>query len=69
MSVDFTWCESDRFKSNGGHGPLVARIVDEKGDSLIMERWNAKSPKRRTTFVLPVKYLMSPRCGWKREAP
>ena len=70
MRRDFEWDLSDRFLSNRGHGPLVARILCIVDDVAKMERWHKKSgPQRAVRFNVPVKYLMSDNCGWRKQEP
>lgn len=57
------------YRSNNGKGPMLARIVHDDGQTVIMERWNEKSdPKGRhiTSFRLPSQFLDSPQCGWAK---
>ncbi len=58
------WSPDDVYRSNNGHGPLRACILSVSNGLATMERWPIKGG-RRTRFELPVKYLKSPRCGWK----
>ena len=61
------WKPEDRFKSNYGKGPLVARILSETPKFLEMELWNGTSKKpRRRQFKLSAKFLASPNCGWRK---
>lgn len=61
------WTTEDRFKSNSGKGPLVARILSETPQFLEMELWNGASKKpRRRKFRLSAQFLASPNCRWKK---
>lgn len=63
--------EGDRFTSHRGRGPDEAVIVAMVGKTAIMVRGcrlKRYSRVNRRQFELPVKFLESPRCGWKREA-
>jgi hypothetical protein len=61
------WKAEDRFKSNYGKGPLVARILSETPKFLEMELWNVASKKpRRRKFRLSARFLASRYCGWKK---
>jgi hypothetical protein len=64
--MKFEWDQNDRYRSNDGDGPLVARILCATNKAVTMERWTPKSPRRRTRFELPLKFFTSPRCGWRR---
>ncbi len=55
----------DHFTSNNGSGPLLARITGIAQGVAYMERWKNGSTYK-TAFTLPVRYLLSPRCGWKK---
>lgn len=66
LSDDFAWSTSDVFVSNNGAGPLRARILCIADDVAQMERWPARGG-RAFTFSLPVRYLVSTRCGWVRR--
>lgn len=61
------WKPEDRFRSNRGKGPLVARIFGETPKCLEMELWNErhKSPIRRK-FRLSARFLASSNCRWKK---
>lgn len=57
------------FRSNGGKGPLLARIIGDDGETVTMVRWNEKGKakqKRETVFTLPRRFLYSPNCGWRQ---
>lgn len=61
------WKAEDRFKSNRGKGPLVARILGETPKFLEMELWNGLSKKpRRRQFKLSARFLASKYCAWKK---
>ena len=61
------WKPEDRFRSNRGKGPLVARILGETPKCLEMELWNErhKNPIRRK-FRLSARFLASPNCRWRK---
>lgn len=65
----FEWNLSERWFSNDGAGPLVARITAVVAGIATMQRWHRKSPARQTRFELPVSYLCSQACGWKLQEP
>lgn len=67
--MTFKWSPNDRFRSNDGKGPMVARILAETPKYLEMELWNerSKNPRRRQ-FKLSAKFMASPTCGWKKTA-
>ena len=54
----------DLLYSNGGHGPLVARIIRIADGVVELERRH-KRGKRWTPFKLPEDYFHSEKCGWK----
>lgn len=60
----FEWSHEDQYRSNDGRGPLTARILCVSFDKVTMERFGPKGG-RRTRFELPLKFFLSPRCGWK----
>jgi hypothetical protein len=62
----FEWDLSDRFRSNHGAGPYSARILSVANGVATMERWR-NSPEKTVRFELPLDYLLSERCGWKRN--
>jgi hypothetical protein len=62
----FEWAKEDRFRSNYGSGPLVARILSATDKDLRMERW-PQSGGRKTRFTLSLKFFLSPRCGWVKR--
>jgi hypothetical protein len=67
MMDKFEWRTEDRFMSNNGSGPLMARILCIAGGVVRLERWNRKEPsKQRSTGEVSLKYFTSPRCGWKK---
>lgn len=63
--MDFEWSREDRYRSNGGRGPLTARILCATNKTVTMERW-ADGAKHVTRFELPIKFLSSPTCGWRK---
>lgn len=67
--TQFEWSHEDRFRSNGGKGPLISRILCATDKYLKMELWNerSKNPQRRQ-FKLSAKFLSSPSCGWRKIA-
>lgn len=65
MNLD--WSQEDRFLSNYGKGPLTARILCATDKTVRMERWRGKGRYRSTVqFELPLKFFLSPACGWVR---
>lgn len=66
--MEFEWDQNDRYRSNGGKGPLTARILCVARGVAQMERWRgAEGEGRSQRFQLPVSYLKSPRCGWRKS--
>lgn len=67
LTKTFDWGTEDRYRSNYGKGPIMARILAVANGEAKMERWHERRPNgRRERFVLRVSYLTSPRCGWRR---
>ena len=64
----FDWDQSDRFISNYGDGPLMARILSVENGVAKMERWHKADPAGTTTFLLPIKDLFRDTCGWKKDS-
>jgi hypothetical protein len=62
--LKFEWDHDARYRSNDGKGPLTARILCATTDEVTMERWSNEHGKR-TRFTLPLKFFLSPRCGWR----
>lgn len=62
----FDWDTSDRFISNNGTGPLIARILAVADGKARMERWHRRNPKRTTQFELMIRFLQSTACGWRK---
>jgi hypothetical protein len=62
----FEWDQNDRYLSNDGKGPLTARILCVTQDTVKLERWNKSRIRGHVRFELPLKFFVSPRCGWKR---
>lgn len=63
--MSFEWNQEDRYISNHGAGPMVARILCATDKTVTMERWMKMRPEgRRTRFELPTGFLRSPSCGW-----
>jgi hypothetical protein len=60
----FEWDQNDRYRSNNGVGPLLARILCVTDKTVKMERWPEKGAGR-TRFELSIKFFRSPRCGWR----
>jgi len=66
-AVKFEWSQEDRYMSNDGRGPVMARILCVDGKIVTLEKWNSKSQKpRNETFRLSLKFFTSDRCGWSR---
>lgn len=55
------------YRSNGGNGPLRAKVVTLFSDGRVrMYRWYEKRGNaRRVYFTTTTRYMESPRCGWK----
>lgn len=63
----FNWGTYDRFMSNHGAGPLMARILCVSNGMVRLERWNRANPtKGRATCEVSLKYFTSRACGWKK---
>lgn len=62
----FDWSHEDRYISNDGKGPLVARILCVSRGVADMERWPLRGGAR-VRFTLPVKFLRSTSCGWRKK--
>jgi hypothetical protein len=63
--MQFEWTHEDRYRSNDGKGPMVARILCATATTVKLEQWNEKRPDgRRTRFELPLKFFCSRKCGW-----
>lgn len=61
------WHPEDRYLSNNGSGPMMARILRATDKIVTLEKWNTKSKRpRRDSFPLSVAFFTSPRCGWKK---
>ncbi len=63
--MKFEWDQNDRYVSNNGSGPLLARILCATSKTVTMERWRVDG-KKVHRFELPLKFFLSDRCGWKR---
>jgi hypothetical protein len=65
--MQFEWSHEDRYMSNDGRGPLMARILCATEKIVTLERWNAKNKRpKHLTFPLSLKFFTSQRCGWKK---
>jgi len=65
--MKFEWSQEDRYLSNDGRGPIMARILCVDGKIVTLEKWNSKSKKpRKEAFPLSLKFFTSDRCGWKK---
>lgn len=68
--MQFEWSHEDRYLSNNGRGPMMARVLCATDKIVKLEKWNTKSKNpRRESFPLSLKFFTSPRCGWKKAAP
>lgn len=63
--MDFDWSSDERWRDHDGRGAMVARILCVANGLVRMERWPRRGG-RRTRFWLPLQYLLSPACGWRR---
>lgn len=63
--TDFAWDQDDRYLSNDGDGPLVARILSTTDRTVRLERWCGDGP--RIQFDLKISFFLSDRCGWRRR--
>lgn len=60
------WGREDRYVSDYGNGPLIARILCVAKDEVVMER---KTPRGRwKRFTLPYEFAKSEACGWVLSA-
>ena len=62
--MKFEWDQNDRYASNEGKGPMVARILCATDKTVTIERWRVNGKQVRR-FELPLKFFLSDRCGWK----
>ena len=62
------WDLHERFRSNGGRGPLTARILCVYSGRVYMERWRRPGQKP-VRFDLSERFFLSDKCGWKLAAP
>lgn len=70
MSVDFTWCTTDRWLSN--NRKYMARIVDERGDEIELVRWrligtNSDPTPHQGLCRWTMKVSVFVRSGWYRK--
>jgi len=66
---DFRWDHNDRYLSNDGKGPMMARILCATDKIVKLERWNMKSKNpRKKSGTLSIKFFTSDRCGWKKTS-
>lgn len=69
MGERFEWSHEDRYLSNNGKGPLVARIVCATDKEVTIQHWNIRNPDgRRRKAVLSLSFFRSRKCGWKLAA-
>lgn len=66
--MTFDWETEDRYISNGGKGPLTARILFVVNGVATMERTQRRGGPFKVRFSLSVRYLSSPCCGWCLKA-
>ncbi len=59
----FDWGNEDRWRSNYGKGPLIARVLCATDKTVKLERWHEHG-SRRIRFDLPLKFFLSKKCGW-----
>jgi hypothetical protein len=65
--MTFEWSHEDRYLSNYGRGPLMARVLSATDKIVVLERWNSKNKRpTKLTFPLSLKFFTSPRCGWRK---
>lgn len=63
----FEWSHEDRWMSNNGKGPMMARVLSATDKIVHLERWNSKNKRPRPKqFPLSLRFFTSERCGWKR---
>lgn len=62
--MTFEWDNEDRWRSNFGAGPLIARVLCATNKVVKLERWNERG-SRITRFELPLEFFLSERCGWR----
>ena len=56
------------YLSNGGKGPLEAKIVEIAQDEnrIVLERRHKSARRNTAIFELPLNFFLSPKCGWLR---
>lgn len=66
--VELDWGPEDRFRSNGGRGPLRARILCVCDGIARAEYWDERKPNgRRTRFEVSERVFIQPKPhGWTR---
>ena len=65
---EHAWDKETIYVSNEGRGPLRARVLDVNQRRARLERWDKKSPNRRTLFSLPAWFLWEAEaCGWRER--
>lgn len=57
------------YYANRGRGKQVARIVKVKDDTVYMEWKASETAITWHPFQLPVSYLNSDKCGWRKRKP
>ena len=56
------------YLSNGGRGPLEAKIIEiaQDKDRIVLERRHKNARRNTAVFELPLKFFLSSKCGWLR---
>lgn len=66
------WSPDDRYRSNGGTGPLTARITHVVDGQVHGLRWKGErepvgTGRHSVLFSLPAEFFFeSPSCGWRK---
>lgn len=69
MTDALDWDVTDRFISNNGAGPLVARILYVGDGVAHLVRTRKMHGAFSVRFELPISFLKSKSCGWRRVTP
>lgn len=56
------------YLSNNGKGPLEAKVVEivQDQDRIVLERRHKNARRNTALFELPLRFFLSPKCGWTR---
>lgn len=61
----FSWDTRDRYRSNNGRGPLVARILSCTDTHITIEHWPEHNPGMTAQATLTLRFFLGPTCGWR----